>query len=168
VHICCCCWCCCCCCWCFCIYCWGGFLMALSLLACGVWMVIWQLCKDTCQTFRAWCIPAATAACTLRIQGQERKQAGAPFQLDQCDKIFRVLGHPSPSSWPLLEALPFWAKNTGEQGGVEGAAGCCHMSFLSAQSCRRLCCRQFAFFPLGRPLIRRLQAPTRGTEAGGQ
>jgi len=46
-------------------------------------------------------------------QGQERKQAGAPFQGDQCDKIFRVLGHPNPRTWPLLEALPHWAKNTG-------------------------------------------------------
>lgn len=32
----------------------------------------------------------------LHMQGTERKQAGAPFQLDQLDRIFRVLGHPSP------------------------------------------------------------------------
>jgi hypothetical protein len=47
------------------------------------------------------------------MQGQERKQAGAPFQFDQVDKIFRVLGHPNPTAWPLVEAMPHWAKNTG-------------------------------------------------------
>jgi hypothetical protein len=77
----------------------------------------------------------ATCLCLL-LQGQERKQAGAPFQMDQCDKIFRVLGHPSTSTWPLLDALPHWQKNTGVQGpavavavaavagGDEGSGGC--------------------------------------------
>lgn len=45
-------------------------------------------------------------------QGQERKQPGAPFQFDQLDKIFKVLGHPNPRTWPLIEQLPHWSNNT--------------------------------------------------------
>uniref|UniRef100_A0A061SCS8 Cyclin-dependent kinase 8/11 n=1 Tax=Tetraselmis sp. GSL018 TaxID=582737 RepID=A0A061SCS8_9CHLO len=51
---------------------------------------------------------------TLRplFQGEENKQSGNPFQADQVDKIFRILGHPSESDWPTLQYLEHWAKNT--------------------------------------------------------
>lgn len=55
-------------------------------------------------------------------QGSERKAAGAPFQFDQVDRIFRVLGHPSPKAWPLLESLPHWHENTGELKACASAA----------------------------------------------
>lgn len=45
------------------------------------------------------------------MQGQERKQPGAPFQFDQLDRIFKVLGHPTARGWPLIEQLPHWANN---------------------------------------------------------
>lgn len=45
-------------------------------------------------------------------QGAERKGPGVPFQGDQLDRVFRVLGHPSPATWPTLEQLPHWADNT--------------------------------------------------------
>jgi cyclin-dependent kinase 8/11 len=32
--------------------------------------------------------------------------SNAPFQKDQCDKIFRVLGMPSSQTWEGLENLP--------------------------------------------------------------
>jgi hypothetical protein len=50
---------------------------------------------------------------TKKTKGAERKQAGAPFQGDQIDRVFRVLGHPTAEEWPLLEHLPHWRDNTG-------------------------------------------------------
>ncbi|KAF6264220.1 cdc2-like protein kinase-like protein [Scenedesmus sp. NREL 46B-D3] len=60
----------------------------------------------------AGCIFAELLTLRPLFQGQERKQPGAPFQLDQLERIFRVLGHPSPRAWPHLEQLPHWANNT--------------------------------------------------------
>jgi hypothetical protein len=45
------------------------------------------------------------------LQGVEVKAPGAPFQRDQLDRIFRVLGHPNPRAWPELAALPHWHEN---------------------------------------------------------
>mmetsp|Transcript_25620 Transcript_25620/g.55802 ORF Transcript_25620/g.55802 Transcript_25620/m.55802 type:complete len:460 (+) Transcript_25620:120-1499(+) len=52
--------------------------------------------------------------CMLRplFQGQERKGQGYPFQGDQLEKIFRVLGHPNPRHWQELEHLHHWHDNT--------------------------------------------------------
>ncbi|WIA11157.1 hypothetical protein OEZ85_011295 [Tetradesmus obliquus] len=61
----------------------------------------------------AGCIFAELLTLRPLFQGQERKQPGAPFQLDQLERIFRVLGQPSPLAWPHLEQLPHWANNTG-------------------------------------------------------
>ncbi|WIA31193.1 hypothetical protein OEZ86_001193 [Tetradesmus obliquus] len=60
----------------------------------------------------AGCIVAELLTLRPLFQGQERKQPGAPFQLDQLERIFRVLGQPSPLAWPHLEQLPHWANNT--------------------------------------------------------
>ncbi|KIZ03681.1 cyclin-dependent kinase 8/11 [Monoraphidium neglectum] len=60
----------------------------------------------------AGCIFAELMTLRPLFQGSERKQAGAPFQFDQIDRIFRVLGHPSSKTWPLLEHLPHWHDNT--------------------------------------------------------
>ncbi|KAF8068174.1 CDKE-1 [Scenedesmus sp. PABB004] len=60
----------------------------------------------------AGCIFAELLTLRPLFQGSERKQAGAPYQGDQVDRIFRVLGHPSPRAWPHLEQLPHWADNT--------------------------------------------------------
>lgn len=45
-------------------------------------------------------------------QGEEVKGNGMPFQAHQTDKVFRVLGHPHPKSWPQLQKLPHWHDNT--------------------------------------------------------
>ncbi|KAJ6295144.1 hypothetical protein OIU76_023113 [Salix suchowensis] len=38
----------------------------------------------------------------------EAKSTPNPFQLDQLDKIFKVLGHPTLEKWPTLASLPHW------------------------------------------------------------
>ncbi|KAL3599197.1 hypothetical protein D5086_007115 [Populus alba] len=38
----------------------------------------------------------------------EAKSTSNPFQLDQLDKIFKVLGHPTLEKWPTLASLPHW------------------------------------------------------------
>lgn len=38
--------------------------------------------------------------------GKEVEGTNAPFQKDQLDRIFRLLGMPTPQSWPGLERLP--------------------------------------------------------------
>eukprot|EP00879_Flechtneria_rotunda_P012079 GHRR01012614.1.p1 GENE.GHRR01012614.1~~GHRR01012614.1.p1 ORF type:complete len:490 (+),score=169.21 GHRR01012614.1:333-1802(+) len=60
----------------------------------------------------AGCIFAELLMLRPLFQGQERKEPGAPFQLDQLDRIFRVLGRPDPETWPLLDHLPHWGANT--------------------------------------------------------
>ena len=42
------------------------------------------------------------------FQGAEAKSTPNPFQLDQLDKIFKVLGHPTLEKWPTLASLPHW------------------------------------------------------------
>ncbi|KAK1564909.1 hypothetical protein Q3G72_014374 [Acer saccharum] len=42
------------------------------------------------------------------FQGAEAKSSQNPFQLDQLDKIFKILGHPTTEKWPTLATLPHW------------------------------------------------------------
>lgn len=57
------------------------------------------------------CIFAELCASKPLFQGSERERAPddrAPFQADQLDKIFRLLGKPSPTTWPGVTSLPHW------------------------------------------------------------
>ncbi|XP_075514683.1 cyclin-dependent kinase E-1-like isoform X1 [Primulina tabacum] len=54
------------------------------------------------------CIFAELLMLKPLFQGQEVKGTPNPFQLDQLDKIFKVLGHPTPEKWPMLVNLPHW------------------------------------------------------------
>ncbi|KAH9311397.1 hypothetical protein KI387_026432 [Taxus chinensis] len=57
------------------------------------------------------CIFAELLTLKPLFQGVEVKVAPNPFQLDQLDKIFKVLGHPTPEKWPTLVNLPHWHTN---------------------------------------------------------
>lgn len=50
-------------------------------------------------------------SCNFSFQGIEDKSGPSPFQLDQLDKIFKVLGNPTADKWPTLTTLPHWAQN---------------------------------------------------------
>ncbi|XP_071697189.1 cyclin-dependent kinase E-1 [Rutidosis leptorrhynchoides] len=54
------------------------------------------------------CIFAELLTLKPLFQGQEVKATPNPFQLDQLDKIFKVLGHPTVDKWPTLAHLPHW------------------------------------------------------------
>ncbi|KAL6542464.1 Cyclin-dependent kinase E-1 [Orobanche minor] len=54
------------------------------------------------------CIFAELLTLKPLFQGQEVKGTSNPFQLDQLDKIFKVLGHPTQEKWPTLVNLPHW------------------------------------------------------------
>uniref|UniRef100_A0A5B7AWT2 Putative cyclin-dependent kinase E-1-like n=1 Tax=Davidia involucrata TaxID=16924 RepID=A0A5B7AWT2_DAVIN len=54
------------------------------------------------------CIFAKLLTLKPLFQGQEVKATPNPFQLDQLDKIFKVLGHPTLEKWPTLVSLPHW------------------------------------------------------------
>ncbi|XP_058097241.1 cyclin-dependent kinase E-1 isoform X2 [Magnolia sinica] len=54
------------------------------------------------------CIFAELLTLKPLFQGVEVKATPNPFQLDQLDKIFKVLGHPTPEKWPMLVHLPHW------------------------------------------------------------
>ena len=64
-----------------------------------------------------WALGCIFAELLIRVElfrGAENRKKHAPFQEDQCAKIFRVLGAPSPSSWPGIEHLKHyseWKKN---------------------------------------------------------
>jgi cyclin-dependent kinase 8/11 len=45
------------------------------------------------------------------VKGVEDKSTPNPFQLDQLEKIFKVLGHPTLEKWPTLANLPHWQSN---------------------------------------------------------
>ncbi|CAN0908869.1 Cyclin-dependent kinase E-1 [Linum grandiflorum] len=55
------------------------------------------------------CIFAELLTLKPLFQGIEAKASQHPFQLDQLDKIFKVLGHPTQEKWPTLVNLPHWA-----------------------------------------------------------
>lgn len=57
------------------------------------------------------CIFAELATSKPLFQGQEQERKNEernPFQADQVDKIFRVLGKPSIEQWPGAQHLPNW------------------------------------------------------------
>ncbi|XP_072962282.1 cyclin-dependent kinase E-1 [Typha angustifolia] len=54
------------------------------------------------------CIFAELLTLKPLFQGVEVKATPNPFQLDQLDKIFKVLGHPTTEKWPTLVNLPYW------------------------------------------------------------
>ncbi|RWR84177.1 cyclin-dependent kinase E-1-like protein isoform X1 [Cinnamomum micranthum f. kanehirae] len=57
------------------------------------------------------CIFAELLTLKPLFQGAEVKAQANPFQLDQLDKIFKVLGHPTPEKWPTLVNLPHWLQD---------------------------------------------------------
>ncbi|OAE30079.1 hypothetical protein AXG93_1474s1250 [Marchantia polymorpha subsp. ruderalis] len=57
------------------------------------------------------CIFAELLTLKPLFQGIEDKNGQNPFQLDQLDKIFKTLGHPTADRWPTLLNLPFWQAN---------------------------------------------------------
>ncbi|EFJ10407.1 hypothetical protein SELMODRAFT_128208 [Selaginella moellendorffii] len=57
------------------------------------------------------CIFAELLTLKPLFQGAEDKTGPNPFQLDQLDKIFKVLGHPTTERWPMLSNLPHWLAN---------------------------------------------------------
>lgn len=57
------------------------------------------------------CIFAELVTSKPLFQGQEKERKGDdrnPFQADQIDKIFRILGKPSKSNWNTIDFLPNW------------------------------------------------------------
>jgi cyclin-dependent kinase 8/11 len=57
------------------------------------------------------CIFAELIASKPLFQGVEKERKGddrTPFQADQVDKIFRILGKPNLQSWPGVVELPCW------------------------------------------------------------
>ncbi|KAJ7524885.1 hypothetical protein O6H91_17G026100 [Diphasiastrum complanatum] len=57
------------------------------------------------------CIFAELLTLKPLFQGLEDKSGPNPFQIDQLDKIFKVLGHPTPDRWPTIGHLPHWQQN---------------------------------------------------------
>ncbi|XP_048439493.1 cyclin-dependent kinase E-1 isoform X2 [Pyrus x bretschneideri] len=57
------------------------------------------------------CIFAELLTLKPLFQGAEVKAIPNPFQLDQLDKIFKVLGHPTLEKWPALANLPHWQQD---------------------------------------------------------
>ncbi|KAK2664326.1 hypothetical protein Ddye_002900 [Dipteronia dyeriana] len=58
------------------------------------------------------CIFAELLTLKPLFQGAEAKSSQNPFQLDQLDKIFKILGHPTTEKWPTLATLPHWHSDT--------------------------------------------------------
>ncbi len=59
------------------------------------------------------CIFAELITSKPLFQGVERERKGDdrnPFQSNQIDKIFRILGKPSAEIWPTIGELPHWAQ----------------------------------------------------------
>lgn len=54
------------------------------------------------------CIFAELLTLKPLFQGAEAKSSQNPFQVDQLDKIFKILGHPTVDKWPTLANLPHW------------------------------------------------------------
>ncbi|CAN8251754.1 unnamed protein product [Cochlearia groenlandica] len=54
------------------------------------------------------CIFAELLTLKPLFQGAEAKSSQNPFQVDQLDKIFKILGHPTTDKWPTLANLPHW------------------------------------------------------------
>ncbi|KAL9158709.1 hypothetical protein ABFS82_08G087100 [Erythranthe guttata] len=81
------------------------------------------------------CIFAELLTLKPLFQGQEVKGTPNPFQLDQLDKIFKVLGHPTPEKWPMLVHLPHWQTDLQHiQGHTYNNAGLYNVIHLSPKN----------------------------------
>lgn len=58
-------------------------------------------CSTYIQYFRVKMLNMREFFCGKEVEG-----TNAPFQKDQCDKIFKVLGVPTPKVWPGVDRLP--------------------------------------------------------------
>ncbi|KAG5050106.1 hypothetical protein JHK85_011209 [Glycine max] len=81
------------------------------------------------------CIFAELLTLKPLFQGAEVKATPNPFQLDQLDKIFKVLGHPTLEKWPSLANLPHWQQDSQHiQGHKYDNASLCSVLQLSPKS----------------------------------
>ncbi|KAH1251266.1 Cyclin-dependent kinase E-1 [Glycine max] len=81
------------------------------------------------------CIFAELLTLKPLFQGAEVKATSNPFQLDQLDKIFKVLGHPTLEKWPSLASLPHWQQDVQHiQGHKYDNAGLYNVVHLSPKS----------------------------------
>ncbi|CAJ1937747.1 unnamed protein product [Sphenostylis stenocarpa] len=81
------------------------------------------------------CIFAELLTLKPLFQGVEVKATSNPFQLDQLDKIFKVLGHPTLEKWPSLASLPHWQQDVQHiQGHKYDNAGLYNVVHLSPKS----------------------------------
>ncbi|KAH7520556.1 cyclin-dependent kinase E-1 isoform X2 [Ziziphus jujuba] len=82
------------------------------------------------------CIFAELLTLKPLFQGAEVKAPPNPFQLDQLDKIFKVLGHPTLEKWPTLANLPHWQQDLqhiqGHKYDNHGLHGFVHLPLKSA------------------------------------
>ncbi|KAG0460822.1 hypothetical protein HPP92_021119 [Vanilla planifolia] len=72
------------------------------------------------------CIFAELLTLKPLFQGVEVKGTSNPFQFDQLDKIFKVLGHPTPDKWPTLVHLPHWQNDQQHIQGLKYDNPCLH------------------------------------------
>uniref|UniRef100_A0A6V7QXP5 Cyclin-dependent kinase E-1 n=1 Tax=Ananas comosus var. bracteatus TaxID=296719 RepID=A0A6V7QXP5_ANACO len=87
----------------------------------GVVVTIWYRAPELllrCQTLHncsgyvgGWMHFCRVAYFETIVPRVEVKATPNPFQLDQLDKIFKVLGHPTTEKWPTLVHLPHWAND---------------------------------------------------------
>jgi cyclin-dependent kinase 8/11 len=68
----------------------------------------WPVC---CELLLQKGLKSFLLCCLFVFKGVEDKSTPNPFQLDQLDKIFKVLGHPTLEKWPTLANLPHWQSN---------------------------------------------------------
>uniref|UniRef100_A0A2P2IU96 Cyclin-dependent kinase E-1 n=1 Tax=Rhizophora mucronata TaxID=61149 RepID=A0A2P2IU96_RHIMU len=83
------------------------------------------------------CIFAELLTLKPLFQGAEAKSTPNPFQFDQLDKIFKVLGHPTLEKWPTLASLYHWQHDSqhiqGHKYESTGLHNVVHVSPKSAQ-----------------------------------
>ncbi|XP_019415350.1 PREDICTED: cyclin-dependent kinase E-1-like isoform X1 [Lupinus angustifolius] len=81
------------------------------------------------------CIFAELLTLKPLFQGAEVKGTPNPFQLDQLDKIFKVLGHPTLEKWPSLANLLHWQQDVQHiQGHKYDNTSLCNVVHLSPKS----------------------------------
>ncbi|CAL0305255.1 unnamed protein product [Lupinus luteus] len=81
------------------------------------------------------CIFAELLTLKPLFQGSEVKAPPNPFQLDQLDKIFKVLGHPTLEKWSSLANLPHWHHDVQHiQGHKYDNTSLCNVVHLSPKS----------------------------------
>eukprot|EP00250_Pteridium_aquilinum_P010925 c19719_g1_i2 orf=464-1819(-) len=79
------------------------------------------------------CIFAELLTLKPLFQGIEDKSTHNPLQLDQLEKIFKVLGHPTPEKWPTLINLPFWQNSRQRMPGPKSEVSMLHQAALLQQ-----------------------------------